>query len=58
MIFQIMKNIVPKKYLKLYMVEADRFLFTDNPNEDEFGYGFILLKNLLDDIKPSTVIDV
>ena len=40
------------------MVESDRFLFTDNLNGDEIGYGFILLKIVLGDIKPSTVIGV
>ena len=57
MIFQIIKNNVPEKYFELYMVESDRFLFTDNSTGDEIGYGFILLKIVLGNIKPSTVID-
>ena len=30
MIFQIIKNNVPEKYFKLYIVESDRFMFTNN----------------------------
>ena len=44
MIFQTIKNNVPEKYFELYMVESDRFLFTDNLTGDEIGYGVILLK--------------
>ena len=40
------------------MVDSDRFLFTDNSIGDEIGDGFILLKRILDDIKPKTVINV
>ena len=40
------------------MVESDRFLFTDNSTGDEIGDGVILLKIILDDIKPRTDIDV
>ena len=58
MIFQIIKNSVPEKYFKLYMVEPDRFLFIDNSTGDEIGDGVILLKIILGDIKPSTVIDL
>ena len=58
MIFQIIKNNVPEKYFELYMVESDRFLFTDNSNGDEIGDGVILLKIIIGDIQPSTVIDV
>ena len=58
MIFQIIKNNVPEKDLKLYMVESDRFLFTDNSNGDEIGDGIVLLKIILDNIKPSAVIDM
>ena len=58
MIFQIIKNNVQNKYIELYMVESDRFLFTDNSTGDEIGDGVILLKIILDDIKPSTAIDV
>ena len=58
MMFQIIKNNVPKKYFKLYMVESDFFLFTDNSTGEEIGDGVILLKIILGDIKPSTAIDV
>ena len=58
MIFQIIKNNVPEKYFELYMVESDLSLFMDNSTGDKIGDGFILLKIILDDIKPSTVIDV
>ena len=34
MIFKIIKNNVNEKYFKLYMVESDRFLFTDNLTGD------------------------
>ena len=44
-IFQIIKNNVPKKYFELYMVESDCFLFTDNFIRDEIGDGGILLKS-------------
>ena len=44
MIFQIIKNDVSEKYFKLYMVESDRFLFTDNLTGDKIGDGVILLK--------------
>ena len=40
------------------MVKSDRFLFTDNLKGDEIGDGVILLKIILGDIKPSTVIGV
>ena len=40
------------------MVESYRFLFTKNSTRDEIGDGVILLKIILDDIKPSTVTDV
>ena len=56
--FQIIKNNVPKKYFKLYMVESDFFLFTDNSAGEEIGESVILLKIILDDIKPSTFINV
>ena len=58
MIFQIIKNNVPDKDFELYMVESDRFLFTDNLTGYKIGDGVILLKITLDKIKPSTVIDV
>ena len=57
-IFQIIKNNVPKKYFELYMVESYRFLFTDNSKGDEIGDRVILLKTILDNIKPSNVINV
>ena len=53
MIFQIIKNNVHEKYFELYMVESDHFLFTDNSTGDKIGDVIIL-----DDIKPSTVIDL
>ena len=56
--FQIITNNVPKKYFELYMMESDSFLFTDNSTRDEIGDGVILLKIIIDDIKPITVIDV
>ena len=40
------------------MVKSDHFMFTDNSIVDEIGDGVILLKIILKDIKPSTVIDV
>ena len=40
------------------MVESDCFLFTDNSTRDEIGDRVILLKTILDYIKPSTVIGV
>ena len=58
MIFQIIKNNVPEKYFELYMVESDRFLFTDNSTGDEIWDDVTLLKIILNDIKPSTVINV
>ena len=58
MIFQIIKNNVPEKYFELYMVESDIFLFKDNLTGDKIGDGFILLKIILNNIKPSTGIDV
>ena len=58
MIFQIIKNNVPEKDFELYMVESDHFLFTDNSTRDEIGDNVILLKIILDDIKPITVINV
>ena len=58
MIFQIMKNSVPEKDLELYMVESDRFMFADNSTGDEIGDGILLLKIILGDIKPSTVMNV
>ena len=58
MIFQIIKNNVPGKDFELYMVESDRILFTDISARDEIKDGVILLKIILDSIKPSTVIDV
>ncbi len=33
-------------------------MFTHNLSEDEIGDGDLLLKMILDDIKPSTVIDI
>ena len=58
MIFQIIKNNIPEKYFDLYMVESDCFLFMENLTGDEIGDKVILLKIILDDIKPSTVIDM
>ena len=58
MIFQIIKNNVPGKDFELYMVESDCILFTDILARDEIKDGVILLKIILDSIKPSTVIDV
>ena len=58
MLFQIIKNNVREKYFELYMVELDRFLLTDNLTGDEIGDGVILLKIVLGNIKPSTVIDM
>ena len=58
MIFQMIKNNVPEKYFELYIVELDCFLFTDNSTRGESGDGVILLKIVISDIKPSTVIDV
>ena len=52
------KNNVPEKYFELYMVESDRFLFTYNSTGDEIGDCVVILKIILDDIKPSSVIDV
>ena len=40
------------------MVESDHFLFTDNSTGDEFGDKVILLKIILNNIKPSIVINV
>ena len=57
MIFQIIENNVPEKYFELYVAESDRFLFTDNSTGDEIRDGVILLKIILDNIKPITVID-
>ena len=58
MIFQIIKNNVPEKDFELYMVESDRFLFTDKLNGDKIWDGVILLKIILDNIKPSNVINL
>ena len=58
MIFQIIKNNVPKKYFKLYMVESDRFLFTYSLTRDEIREGVILLKIIINNIKQSTLIEV
>ena len=38
------------------MVESYRFLFTDNSTGENIGDGVILLKIILNNIKPSTVI--
>ena len=40
------------------MVESYRFLFTDNSTGDKIGDGVILLKIILDGIKPITIIKV
>ena len=40
------------------MVESYRFLFTDNSKGDKIGDRVILLKTILDNIKPSNVINV
>ena len=40
------------------MVESDRFLFIDNSNRDKIGDGILILKIILEKIKPSTVIEV
>ena len=58
MIFQIIKNNVPKKDFELYMVELDRFLFTDISTGNKIWDSVIMLKIILDGIKPSTVIDM
>ena len=58
MIFQIINNNVPKKDFKMYMVESDHFLFTDNSTRDNIGDGIILLKIFPDNIKLSTIINV
>ena len=58
MIFQIIKNNIPEKDFKLYMMELYCFLFTDNSTGDEIGDSVIFLKIILDDIKLSTVPDM
>ena len=40
------------------MVESDHFMFRDNSTGDEIGDSIILLKIILNDIKPSTIINV
>ncbi len=40
------------------MVEFDCFTFIDNTSRDDIGDGVLFLKMILDDIKPSTVINV
>ena len=57
-ISQIIKNTARKKDFELYMVDSDCFVFADKSTRDEIGDGFILFKIILDDIKPSNVIDM
>ena len=52
------KTNISEKYFELYMVESDRFLFTENSTGDKIGDGVIFLKITLEDIIPRTVIDV
>mgnify|MGYP000887618028 CR=1 FL=1 len=58
MLFKIIQNNIPETDFELLQVESDAFTFTDNVTGDEIGDGVILLKLILDDVKPSTVIDV
>ena len=58
MILQIIINIFPETAFELYIVESDRFLFTDNSTREIIGDGVILFKIILNNIKPSTVINV
>ena len=58
MLFKIIQNNIPETDFELLQVESDAFTFTDNVTGDEIGEGVILLKLILDDVKPSTVIDV
>ncbi len=58
MIFKIIKNKIPGKDFKLLMVESDCFMFTDKISGNEIGDGVLLLKMILDDFKPSTVINL
>ena len=55
MVFQTIKNKVPKKDFDLYMVESYRFLFTYNSNRDKIGDSVIVLKIILNNIKPIPV---
>ncbi len=58
MIFKIIKNSITEKDYEIFTVESDCFTFTDNASRDEIGDGVLLLKMILDYIKPNTVIDV
>ena len=56
MIFKIILINVPTKYCELYMVESYRFLFMDNFSGNKIGDCVILLKIILDNIKPIIVL--
>ena len=58
MLFKINQNNTPEKDFELLIVESDCFTITDTVTKNELGGGIILLKIILDDVKPSTVIDV
>ena len=58
MFFKIIKKKIPETDFELFQVESDAFMFTDNVTGDEIGDGVTLLKLILYDVKPSTVIDV
>ena len=44
--------------MQLLMVKKDKFSFKDTETGDEKYDGVILLKMILDDVKPSVIIDV
>jgi hypothetical protein len=58
MLFKILSNLLTKDAMQLLMVEKDKFSFEDTETGDEKYDGVILLKMILDDVKPSVVIDV